>query len=342
MLSVLNLFTLYILVVVAGALETQDVEEQRNTTARFGSRTAPSVQLYNNTKEHLSFIFYRPTWLPPLPSAAPTPAPAIDNDQRKNNTWTFKVESGKKGVQVGSWSTDVVYNGFLKALRERCEQTKKGCGAGKCSGGDWGFYAEHTDKLGYWLEERNAAIIKITSDYIPEEYAKPLQDAFVEQIADVFLLAVIKEDKNCYMFDPKAAICTFCQDKFCFARTGPFKNRCVTPKQRLLRWCNIPDFVRVAIVDEAQKEKAHMRVDLRFECPHSLGTYPCRVDLGKFDCVALVTTVEQESHKNETRQRILKTAAKADNFSIATECSSKEVTGSCPNAECMYHFGTCF
>jgi hypothetical protein len=126
MLSVLNLFAFYFLVVVAGALEMQDVEELRNTAAHIGSRTAPSVQLRNDAKEHLSFIFYRPTWFPTLPSATPPPATTVNNEQRKNDTWTFKVESGNKGVQVGSWATDVIYNWFLKALRERCDQTKKG------------------------------------------------------------------------------------------------------------------------------------------------------------------------------------------------------------------------
>jgi hypothetical protein len=163
----------------------------------------------------------------------------------------------------------------------------------------------------------------------------------VEQIADVFRLDV-KEDKNCYMFDPKAAICPFCLDKLCVARSGPFANTYVTPKQRLLRWCNAPDYVRVAVVEEEQREKAHMRVDLRLECPRPLGSYPCRVDLRKFDCVALVATAEQESRDNKTRHGLLKTGTKGKDFNMVAACSSKEVTGSCTNAECLYQFGTCF
>jgi hypothetical protein len=163
----------------------------------------------------------------------------------------------------------------------------------------------------------------------------------VKQIADVFRLAV-KEDKNYYMLDLKAAICQFCLDKLCIARTRPFANRYVTSKQRLLRWCNAPDYVRVAVVDENQREKAHMRVDLRFECPRPLGSYACRVDLGKFDCVALIATVEQESRDNKTKHRLLKTGTKGKDFNMVAACSSKEVTGSCPNAECLYQSGTCF
>jgi hypothetical protein len=300
MLTVLNLFTFYVLVVAAGLLATQDVGEQRSTAADVGSRRISPVRLSDSDMEHLSFTIYRPTKLPPLPSATPTPVPNADSGKKKNDSCTFKVESGNKVIQVGSWTTDVTYSGILGAHRERCDRSKKGWGPGKCSGGDWGFYTEYTDKLGQWLEEKNAAIIKITSDYLPEEYGKTLQGAFVEQIADVFSLAV-KEDKHCYMLDPKAAICPFCLDKLCIARTGPFANRYVTPKQRLLRWCNVPDYVRVAVVDENQREQAHMRVDLRFECPRPLGSFPCRVDLGKFDCVALIATVEQEPRDNKTR-----------------------------------------
>jgi hypothetical protein len=147
--------------------------------------------------EHLSFTIYHPTKLPPSPSAATTPVPNADSSKEKNDSWTFKVENGNKGVQVGSWTTDVTYNGILGALRERCDQLKKWWGADKCSGGDWGFYAEYTDMLGQWLEEKNAAIIKITSDYLLEEYGKTLQDAFVEQIADVFSLAVKTRTATC-------------------------------------------------------------------------------------------------------------------------------------------------
>jgi hypothetical protein len=297
------------------------------------SRMISPVRLSGSDMEHLSFTMYHPTKLPPSPSATPTPVPNADSGKKKNNSWTFKVESGNKGVQVGSWTTDVTYSGILGALRERCDQSKKGWGPGKCSGGDWGFYAEYTDKLGQWLEEKNAAIIKITSDYLPKEYGKTLQESFVEQIADIFRLAV-KEDKNCYMFDPKAAICPFCLDKLCVARTGPFANTYVTPKQRLLRWCNAPDYVRVVVVDEEQREKAHMRVDLRFECPRALDSYPCRVDL--------VATVEHESRDNNTRNGLLKTGTKGKDFNTVAACLSKEVTGSCPNAECLYQFGTCF
>jgi hypothetical protein len=148
MLTALNLFNFYVLAVAAGLLATQNVGEQGSTAADVGSRRISPVRLSNSDMEQLSFTIYHPTKLPPLPSATPTPVPNADSGKKKNDSWTFKVESGNKGIQVGSWITDVIYNGVLGALRERCEQSKKGWGPGKCSEGDCGFYAEYTDKLG--------------------------------------------------------------------------------------------------------------------------------------------------------------------------------------------------
>jgi hypothetical protein len=342
MLLVLNLLTFYTLVVAAGLHGTQDGRAQRSVTSERDSRVLSPAKLRDSNNEHLSFIVYHPTMLLPSASATSTTIPKADPSPKKNDTWTFKIESRNKGIQVGSWTTSVTYRGILNALRERCSQSKKGYwGANKCSPQDWGFYAEYTGKEWHWKEEKNTAIIKITSDYIPSEYGKPSQDAFVEQIANVYRLAAT-DDKNCYKYDPEAAICPFCNDKLCFAVTGPFKNKFVTPAQRLLRWCKAPDYVRVAVVDHANMEKAHMRVDLRFECPDTLGSLPCRVDLGRFDCVAMLAVGEKEASANKTRIGMLKTATRGKEFDVRTECESRDVTGSCPNAECLYQFGTCF
>lgn len=203
------------------------------------------------------------------------------------------------------------------------------------------FYNEYADKMGRQLEVKDAAIVEITSNDIPEEYGKDLQDVFVEQIVDVLRLAV-KDDKSCYMFDPKSTICLFCQDKLCHPIYGKYKSVTVSPQERLRRWCNVPDYVHVALADPAGNEKAHMRVDIRFACPQTLGSPGCMMDMGKFDCVAVMGATGQESQANGTRNEMLKTPTQGKNVDIVATCPDKAVTGSCLNEKCLYQLGSCF
>jgi hypothetical protein len=179
-------------------------------------------------------------------------------------------------VQHRERTLEETYFGILEALRSlrgdvkpkkeaKSPPPKKKWGKDTCSSKDLGFYNEYADRRGRELEAKDAAVIKITSNYVPEEYGKVLQDAFVKQIVDVLRLAV-QDDKNCYMFDPKSTVCLFCKDTLCHPILGKYKSITVNPQERLRRWCNVPDYMRVALTDPIGKEKAHMRVDVRFDC----------------------------------------------------------------------------
>lgn len=295
-----------------------------------------------------SFVIYRSTTTASLPSSTssalstPTSTPKPKpNDRPKKTKWSFNIESGNKGVQVGSWSPDVTHDGLLRALRDRCSKSPKKWGQNRCSSQDYGFYVEYADKWGIQTEYKNAAKIHVSSDLIPESYGSALQDAFMEHIADVYKSA-IEEDKNCYTFDPKSTICMFCKDLLCIAKFGPMGGKSVTVKERMRRWCNVPDYVKVAISDQDGKEQAHMRAELRFDCPNYLGSAGCKKGLGKHDCVASLEKIRRQVKADKSRNELLKKATKGKEFGVAAKCSSQEVTGSCPNKECLHQLGACF
>jgi hypothetical protein len=58
--------------------------------------------------------------------------------------------------------------------------------------------------------------------------------------------------------------------------------------------------------------------------------------------VAMLAVGEKEAGANGTRIGLLRTAVKEGEWDVRAECESKEVTGSCPNKEWLYQFGTCF
>jgi hypothetical protein len=218
---------------------------------------------------------------------------------------------------------------------------KKEWGKDTCSSKDWGFYDEHADTRGRQLEAKDAAIVKITSNYIPEEYGKALEDAFVEQIVEVLRLAV-KDDKNCCLFDPKSTICLFFKGTLCHPTLGKYKSTTVNLQERLRRWCNVPDYVRVALADPTGKEKTHMRVDVRFDCSKTLRSTECIMEMGKFDCVPVMGATEQEPRINGTRSGMLKKVTHGKDVDIVAVCPNKAVTGSCLDERCLYQLGACF
>jgi hypothetical protein len=274
------------------------------------------------------------------PITSPANYSVAINGTKPSESWSFNIESGNKGQQVGLWSANVTRDGIANALHDRCGM-KRGRNPSSCDGKVAKFYAEYAGEYDVQQESKDAVHMTISSSHLPTEYGPALRNAFIDQVAETFMLAIL-EANNCYMFDPKSTICLFCEDKLCVAISGEFKYAKVNPQQRLVRWCNAPDYVRVAVTDPTGKEQAHMRVDLQFKCPIDFARSHCRVGLGRFDCMALVGTVGREARGNGTRIEMLKNATKGNEFDVVAACPNEEVTGSCPNEQCLYRLGACF
>ena len=87
----------------------------------------------------------------------------------------------------------------------------------------------------------------------------------MEQVAETY--KVVTEDaKNCYWFDRRSTVCTFC--KICVPDA----------RGRVVKWCNSPEYVRVALQDENGREVAHLQVSVKF-----MG----QTNQGRFDCAAV-------------------------------------------------------
>ena len=90
--------------------------------------------------------------------------------------------------------------------------------------------------------------VSVESDYIPGKHeggvdynGKSLQNAFISQIAYTFQLSG-EDEKNCYRFDRRSTVCTFC--KICIP----------DGRDRVIRWCNAPEYVRVSVKNGEGKE----------------------------------------------------------------------------------------
>ncbi|RII19246.1 hypothetical protein CUC08_Gglean001910 [Alternaria sp. MG1] len=166
--------------------------------------------------------------------------------------------------------------------------------------------------------------VGVESDYIPGKHeggvdynGKSLQNAFISQIAYTFQLSG-EDEKNCYRFDRRSTMCTFC--KICIP----------DGRDRVIRWCNAPEYVRVSVKNGEGKEVAHMKAVLKFT-----GT----TDKGKFDCMAIKESVERSARDDRVRE--VKEAVGGKEVEARATCSGDEVTGNCPN-ECLYKLGPCF
>lgn len=183
--------------------------------------------------------------------------------------------------------------------------------------------------------EKGTAEVTVSSAYIPEANHEEFQTAFIDQIADTFMIAA-SDEKNCYWFDRKADFCTLCQNWLCGVFMGISRSGQRDTRGQYLRWCNAPEYVRVSVSDIEGKEIAHMKVNLKF-----LG----ETDQGKFDCVGVIEAVDQNAR--DGRLAGLKEVVGGKDVETVVACSSKEVTGSCPlekdpNLNCLYKFGKCF
>ncbi|KAF1943875.1 hypothetical protein EJ02DRAFT_420876 [Clathrospora elynae] len=99
---------------------------------------------------------------------------------------------------------------------------------------------------------------------------------------------------------------------------------------KVIRCCNALEYVKVSVADADGKEVANMKVELKFTG---------ETDQGKFDCIGIYDAVGNNARYN--RQGKLKDAMDRKVIETVMSCSSKDVTGSCPNDECLYQLGYC-
>lgn len=204
------------------------------------------------------------------PSASPTKPP------KDTNVWTFKIDIGNQRQHVGSWYGAFTRDEIKAVLKERCRQGKKQWGEKTYSTEHWSFWTESSSKFHIIESIGNDVYISVTDDNIPGDYGEDLRQAFIEQNTETFMIAV-DDDKNCYKWDRKLKIYLFCNDKMCAPKDS---------RAWVIRWCNALDFVRVAIADKDGNEKAHMKVELKFQG---------LVDQGKFDCKAIIDAVDKDA-----------------------------------------------
>ena len=253
-----------------------------------------------------------------LPSPAPSPTSGPQ-------PYIFSIEISNNRQHVGQWYGRYISEGLTDTLKNRCDDNKTGANTCKTKK-DKFDNVEYSNKDGFVDKTTNFVEVNVESDYIPSKdegganyNGKSLQDAFIAQIADTFQKSG-EDEKNCYKFDQKSTICAGCF--ICI----PFKG-----KKQIIRWCNAPEYVRVSVKDGEGKEVTHMKVVLKFT-----GT----TDQGKFDCMAIRETVERSARDN--RLKDVKDAIDGKEVVANVSCSGEEVTGTCPNEECLYQLGPCF
>ncbi|KAH4044197.1 hypothetical protein HBI25_109770 [Parastagonospora nodorum] len=344
------------------------------------------VQTSTTLSTSLSFILYPPptsfttlkpsnstnstpgSTLTPTPlnsTTSPQPTTVPEGKPKPKETWTLNIESGSKGINIGTWSLDETYYGLRNGLRERCgdpvlppitprKKAKQAApapaptkqwGSNTCSSEVSLFNREYSTSGGeqFWAEK--VVHVRIASSFIPASYGLNLQNIFIEQVVDIYRLAVV-DGKNCLQFDSKTTSCPACIALMCTQKMpGKDLGVGVNKKTRIRRWCNVPDYVRVALTDAGGKEQAHMKVEVQFVCPKEkdqLFPKGCIKDMGRFDCVAVMGAVSGEARGNGTRGAMLKKATDGKDVDVVADCPDKEVTGTCPNKECMYKIGGCF
>ncbi|KAH9861478.1 hypothetical protein J1614_011225 [Plenodomus biglobosus] len=252
------------------------------------------------------------------PPAVPPPPPLLPK------AYSFNVEISNQRQHVGAWYEDIIRDNLKAELLKKC--TKDKIGPVQCKADIHKFdNIESSDGSGR-VSKKKAVELSVTGDNIPEDRRKDLQAAFIDQIADTYMIATT--GKNCYQFDRKSTICLFCTG-ICIPQVP--KGQSPDRRGRVVRWCNAPESVKVSLTDDEGKETASMKVNIKFQ-----GS----TDQGLFDCVNVIDAVDKNA-----REHRLDTMKKAVNFQemkVVVGCLGKEVTGSCPNKECKYQLGSCF
>ena len=170
--------------------EAKAVEVQLDTSAWIRSKIPSPIRARKKDKERVRFELYERVHFEFYER--------VRFDLLPDNPWTFNITIGNQRQAIGSWWGGHMYNETKAWLSETCGQTEK-WGSDKCSSGPWSRTIE-IDKKGKAEYVKEAASVHISSHYIPEEYGVGLQEAFIEQITETFVLAVA-DDKNCFKFD---------------------------------------------------------------------------------------------------------------------------------------------
>ena len=248
--------------------------------------------------------------------ASPSPFPS-------SPSYTFSIEISNQRQHVGRWYGRYISSDINKLLKNRCDDDK--IGANTCKTSKEKFdNIEYSNQAGIVEKGIQFVEVSVESDYIPGKHeggvdynGKSLQNAFISQIAYTFQLSG-EDEKNCYRFDRRSTMCTFC--KICIP----------DGRDRVIRWCNAPEYVRVSVKNGEGKEVAHMKVVLKFT-----GT----TDKGRFDCMAIKESVERSARDDRVKE--VKEAVGGKEVEARATCSGNEVTGNCPH-ECLYKLGPCF
>ncbi|CAN9146380.1 unnamed protein product [Alternaria alternata] len=204
--------------------------------------------------------------------SSPSPFPS-------SPSYTFSIEISNQRQHIGRWYGRYISSDINKLLKNRCDDDK--IGANTCKTSKEKFdNIEYSNQAGIVEKGIQFVEVSVESDYIPGKHeggvdynGKSLQNAFISQIAYTFQLSG-EDEKNCYRFDRRSTMCTFC--KICIP----------DGRDRVIRWCNAPEYVRVSVKNGEGKEVAHMKVVLKFT-----GT----TDKGKFDCMAIKEIVERSA-----------------------------------------------
>ncbi|KAH7081421.1 hypothetical protein BKA63DRAFT_503787 [Paraphoma chrysanthemicola] len=212
---------------------------------------------------------------------ANTPSGPIES--KMTDLWSFKIDIGNQRQHIGAWYGTFIRDDIKEALSKQCKRSKK-WGTGTCSTKSESFYVEYSNQRER-IERTESVLVHVVSDDIPEEYGTALRGAFIDQIADIFMIATI-DDKNCYRWNRTKEMCLFCDLKMCMAPAT--RGRQPDRRGRIVRWCNAPEYVRVAVADKDGQEKAHMKVKLEFQYP---------MDQGKFDCMGIIDTVDRNARE---------------------------------------------
>ncbi|KAH7091373.1 hypothetical protein FB567DRAFT_589266 [Paraphoma chrysanthemicola] len=294
-------------------------------------RNSPIQARKMNDSESTWVLFEPPQAGPTIGSKNTTSAlvqantPSERIEPNKKDLWSFNIDIGNQRQHIGAWYGTFIRDDIKDAVNKLCNHSKKR-GAGTCSTKNESFYVEYSNRQAM-IERTKSVLVHIASDNIPEEYGTALRQAFIDQIADVFMIATV-DDKNCYRWDRTKQMCLFCDLKMCMAPAA--RGRQPDTRGRIVRWCNAPEYVKVALADKEGQEKAHMKVELDFQYP---------MDQGKFDCMGIIDTVDRNAREN--RQEALRGVLKSKTINTVVVCPEKEVTGSCPGSDCLYKEGGC-
>ncbi|OAL51610.1 hypothetical protein IQ07DRAFT_642544 [Pyrenochaeta sp. DS3sAY3a] len=260
--------------------------------------------------------------LSPNPEPKPTPAPP------KETSHTFHIDISNQRQHVGAWYGTFIRDNLLSFLKPLCSRKRKSTQT-TCEPSSHKYKnIEHPDDNGH-VKKTSGVEATLSSSFFPPDAPEDLHEAFIAQIADTYMIATLS-DGNCFKYDRKATVCIDCKEHLCLEKLPPSRGAKPDMRERIVRWCNAPEYVRVSVTDAAGKETAHMEVRLQFGG---------KTELGRLDCVGFIDGVDGNARAE--RVKGLEEGMR-DKVGVVVACEKREVVGSCPNAECLYQIGDCF